>query len=135
MLLLGAFLSLSGEASAQDYFSGHLAQTSGEAVFTNICRGCHMANAQGAAGAGRYPALAANTKLVEPGYAVRMVMSGNKAMPSFGRDLDDVQIANVVNYIRTHFGNRYTDTVTPAFVAAARPAEMKVSVAKVKEHH
>jgi mono/diheme cytochrome c family protein len=135
MLVLGAFLSLSSGASAQDYFSGHFTQTSGEAVFTNICQGCHMANAQGAVGAGRYPALAGNPKLVEPGYPVRMVMGGNKAMPAFGRDLDDVQIANVVNYIRTHFGNHYTDTVTPAFVATARPAGMKVASGKTKEHH
>jgi mono/diheme cytochrome c family protein len=135
MLWFAALLSLAGNASAQDYFSGHFTQTSGEAVFTNICQGCHMANAQGAVGAGRYPALAANAKLVEPGYPVRMVMSGNKAMPAFGRDLDDVQIANVVNYIRTHFGNRYTDTVTPDFVATARPADMKVASGKIKEHH
>jgi mono/diheme cytochrome c family protein len=135
MLVLTAFLSLSSGASAQDYFSGRFTQTSGEAIFKNICQGCHMANAQGAIGAGRYPALAANAKLVEPGYPVMIVMNGNKAMPAFGPDLDDVQIANVVNYIRTHFGNRYTDTVTPAFVASARPAGMKVAAAKVKEHH
>jgi len=133
--VLGAFLSLSSGASAQDYFSGHFTQTSGEAVFKNICQGCHMANAQGAIGAGRYPPLAGNPRLVEPGYPVRMVMSGNKAMPAFGPDLGDVQIANVVNYIRTHFGNRYTDTVTPAFVASARPASMKMPAGAVKEHH
>ncbi len=26
--------------------------------------------------------------------------------------LDDARIAAVVNYVRTHFGNRYTDTVS-----------------------
>jgi mono/diheme cytochrome c family protein len=127
-------LSLSGSASAQDYFSGHFAQQSGEAVFQNICQGCHMPNAQGAVGAGRYPALANNPKLVEPGYPVMMVMSGNKAMPSFGRDLDDTQIANVVNYVRTHFGNHYTDAVTPQFVASARPAKMTKPAGKIVEH-
>jgi len=76
-----AVLSLSGSASAQDYFSGHFAQTSGEAVFKNICQGCHMPNAQGAVGAGHYPALANNPKLVESGYPVMMVMNGNKTPP------------------------------------------------------
>ena len=133
--VLAAALSLSGSASAQDYFSGHFAQQSGEAVFKNICQGCHMPNAQGAVGAGHYPALAGNPKLVEPGYPVMMVMSGNKAMPSFGSDLDDTQIANVVNYVRTHFGNHYTDAVTPQFVASARPAKMTKPAGKAKEHN
>jgi mono/diheme cytochrome c family protein len=129
-----AVLSLSGSASAQDYFSGHFAQQSGEAVFKNICQGCHMPNAQGAVGAGHYPALANNPKLVESGYPVMMVMNGNKAMPSFGGDLDDTQIANVVNYVRTHFGNHYTDAVTPQFVASARPAKPTKPAGKVIEH-
>jgi len=133
-LVFAAALSLSGSASAQDYFSGHFAQQSGEAVFKNICQGCHMPNAQGAVGAGRYPALAGNPKLVEPGYPVMMVMNGNKAMPSFGGDLDDTQIANVVNYVRTHFGNHYTDAVTPQFVASARPAKPAKPAGKVVEH-
>ena len=132
--VFAAALSLSGSASAQDYFSGHFAQQSGEAVFKNICQGCHMPDAQGAVGAGRYPALANNPKLVEPGYPVMMVMNGNKAMPSFGGDLDDTQIANVVNYVRTHFGNHYTDAVTPQFVASARPVKMTKPAGKVVEH-
>jgi len=132
--VMGAALLLSGSASAQDYFSGHFSQTSGEAVFKNICQGCHMPNAQGAVGAGRYPALAGNPKLAEPGYPVFMVMNGNKAMPSFGPDLTDEQIANVVNYVRTHFGNHYADAVTTQFVASARPAKMKPA-GKAKEHN
>ena len=80
------------------------------------------------------PALAGNPKLVEPGYPVMMVMNGNKAMPSFGGDLDDTQIANVVNYVRTHFGNRYSDAVTPQFVASARPAKPTKPAGKVVEH-
>ena len=34
--------------------------------------------------------------------------------------LDDTQIAAVVNYVRTHFGNDYKDAVVPADVKAAR---------------
>jgi mono/diheme cytochrome c family protein len=132
--LLLSSLSLSGTASAQDYFTGHFTQKSGEAVFKNICQGCHMPDAMGATGAGTYPQLANNPHLVEPGYPVMMVMNGHKAMPSFGNDLDDTQIAHVVNYVRTHFGNHYTDAVTPAFVASARPAAMTKPAPKVTEH-
>jgi mono/diheme cytochrome c family protein len=35
--------------------------------------------------------------------------------------MDDDQIAAVVNYVRTHFGNDYKDAVTPADVKAVRP--------------
>jgi mono/diheme cytochrome c family protein len=41
-------------------------------------------------------------------------------MPDFGDDLSDAQIANVLNYVRTHFGNHFKDTITPANIAAAR---------------
>jgi mono/diheme cytochrome c family protein len=41
-------------------------------------------------------------------------------MPVFGAAFSDQQIADVVNYIRTHFGNSYKDRVTPDDVKAAR---------------
>ena len=92
----------------------------GEAVFKNICQGCHMANAEGAVGAGMYPALAKNAKLEVAGYPVAVIVHGQKAMPPFGSLLSDQQIADVVNYVRTHFGNNYKDRVTPADVKAQR---------------
>jgi mono/diheme cytochrome c family protein len=92
----------------------------GEAVFKNICQGCHMANAQGAVGAGMYPALAKNAKLEVAGYPMAVIVHGQKAMPAFGGLLSDQQIADVVNYVRTNFGNKYKDKVTPADVKAQR---------------
>jgi mono/diheme cytochrome c family protein len=92
----------------------------GEAVFKNICQGCHMANAEGAVGAGMYPALAKNAKLEVAGYPVAVIVHGQKAMPPFGGLLSDQQIADVVNYVRTHFGNSYRDKVTAADVKAQR---------------
>jgi mono/diheme cytochrome c family protein len=92
----------------------------GEAVFKNICQGCHMANAEGAVGAGMYPALAKNAKLEVAGYPVAVIVHGQKAMPPFGGLLSDQQIADVVNYVRTHFGNNYKDKVTPQDVKAQR---------------
>jgi mono/diheme cytochrome c family protein len=57
---------------------------------------------------------------VAPGYAVMLVINGQRAMPSFGRMLDDEQIAAVVNYVRTHFGNRFTDAVSARDVKELR---------------
>jgi len=43
-----------------------------------------------------------------------------KGMPPFGRMMNDEQVAAVVNYIRTHFGNDYGDAVTAQDVKDAR---------------
>ena len=112
--------------TAQDMGAGAMNRSApynfqgGEAVFKNICQGCHMANAQGAVGAGMYPALAKNAKLEVAGYPMAVVVHGQKAMPAFGPLLNDQQIADVINYVRTHFGNNYKDKVTPEDVKAQR---------------
>ncbi len=119
--VLAATLLLSSGTYAQ--FGGppaRLPQQGGEAIFKGVCQDCHMPDAGGAAGAGMYPALARNPKLEIAGYPVAVVIHGQKAMPAFGDAFSDRQIADVVNYVRTHFGNAYTDAVTPADVKGAR---------------
>jgi mono/diheme cytochrome c family protein len=95
-------------------------QQSGEDLYHNLCQGCHMPDAQGAIGAGAYPALAHNPRLGAAIYPITLVLHGQRAMPPFDESLSDQQIANVINYVRTHFGNRYKDQVTPAMVKAQR---------------
>ncbi|HEX4028595.1 MAG TPA: cytochrome c [Rhizomicrobium sp.] len=92
----------------------------GEAIYKGVCQGCHMPDAKGAIGAGMYPALASNPKLEEAGYPLGVIINGQKAMPPLGPYFNDTQIADVVNYIRTHFGNHYTDKVTAAEVKTMR---------------
>ena len=92
----------------------------GQAIYTNVCQGCHMPDAKGAVGAGMYPALAKNEKLETAGYPIAVITHGQKAMPSFGALLNDQQVADVVNYIRTSYGNKYTDQVKPEDVKAQR---------------
>ena len=41
-------------------------------------------------------------------------------MPPVGRMMTDDQVAAVVNYLRTNFGNSYADPVTAKDVADAR---------------
>ena len=95
-------------------------EMTGEELFANVCQGCHMPNASGATGAGTYPSLVANRNLEASGYAVHLVVNGRRGMPAFGDMMTDGQIAAVVNYLRTHFGNSYKDTVTAAEVKQAR---------------
>jgi mono/diheme cytochrome c family protein len=113
--------AISGTALAQRGFGGGYPQQTGEAIYKGICQGCHMPDAKGASGAGAYPALAGDKKLAAKLYPVLVVVRGQKAMPEFGSSFSDVQVANVVNYIRSHFGNTYTDEVTPEDVKKMRP--------------
>jgi mono/diheme cytochrome c family protein len=95
-------------------------QTTGEAIYQSLCQGCHMPQGEGAKGAGTYPSLARNKKLEASGYAVYLVVNGQRGMPPFGEMMSDGQVAEVVNYIRTHFGNNFTDAVTAADVKQVR---------------
>jgi mono/diheme cytochrome c family protein len=105
---------------AQEIYAGKFPQQTGEDLFRNICQGCHMPDAKGAIGAGTYPALASNPRLSAAVYPITVVLHGQRAMPTFGESLNDEQVANVINYVRTHFGNHYKDQVTPAAVKARR---------------
>jgi mono/diheme cytochrome c family protein len=107
-------------AQNADFRGESFAMQGGEAVYRGVCQGCHMADAKGATGAGSYPALANNPRLAEPGYVVAIVMNGHKGMPAFRGHFTDSQVADVVNYVRTHFGNRFKGEVKPADVQALR---------------
>lgn len=89
--------------------SGKIAHQGGEAVYNAVCAGCHMPEGQGAVGAGAYPALANNELLAAPSYPIYLILEGQKAMPPFGNLLDDQQVADVVNYIRSNFGNSFIE--------------------------
>jgi mono/diheme cytochrome c family protein len=95
-------------------------EKSGEELFASVCRGCHMSDAKGAAGAGTYPSLAGNGNLEASGYPVEIVVNGQRGMPPFGAMMSDDQVAAVVNYLRTHFGNGYRDAVTAEDVRIVR---------------
>ena len=113
-------VSCAGSVQAQSGSIWYVPTQGGEALYKEICQACHMPDAKGASGAGAYPSLAANPKLASKAYPVLVVVNGLKAMPSFGDPLSDQQIADVVNYTRSHFGNRYIDAVTPDEVKALR---------------
>ncbi len=88
----------------------------GEQVYKQVCQACHMSDAMGGKGAAAIPALAKNAKLEEPGYPISMVVQGRGAMPPLTDLLGPAQIAGVVTYVRTHFGNNYKKPVTEADV-------------------
>lgn len=102
------------------------AAPTGALVYEQVCQACHMANGKGAVGAGRIASLANNPNLAYPEYPITVVTGGKGAMPWFRGQLSDQQIADVISYVRTHFGNSYKAKVAAAQVAAdgvAAPAE------------
>jgi mono/diheme cytochrome c family protein len=113
-----ALADSSGPVSA--YAPHNIAAQDGEGIYRTVCQGCHMPDGRGAHGAGTYPSLAGNQNLATAGYPVMIVVRGQRAMPPVGAMMNDAQVAAVVNYIRTHFGNNYTDTVSAADVAPTR---------------
>lgn len=91
----------------------------GRRIFENNCAACHMDQGQGHGTA--YPALAGKRSLgaAPATNAIRMVLHGGFApstagnprpfgMPPFSHALDDEQVAAVVSYLRTSWGNQGT---------------------------
>ena len=118
---LGLVMIAAPMALAQSFGSPfHFTEQGGAAIYAGICAGCHMPDGRGAVGAGAYPTLAQDARLRAAGYPIAVVLHGEKAMPGFARTLSDQQIADVVGYVRTHFGNDDPDVPTAADVKAAR---------------
>jgi mono/diheme cytochrome c family protein len=129
-LLLGTG-AVVAHADDSTFVSGaDIGALSGPQVYSHICQGCHMPEAQGAVGAGHYPKLAGDPALVSWQYVALTVLGGKNGMPAFGRRaeagggpyatvyLSDAQVAAVVNYVRSNFGNKSKLTVTADQVAA-----------------
>jgi mono/diheme cytochrome c family protein len=95
-------------------------EAGGAALFAGVCAGCHQPDGKGASGAADYPSLAENSDVASVEYLERLLIKGQRGMPAVGQMMNDQQLADVINYVRTHFGNAYDDTVSPADVAAAR---------------
>ncbi len=125
LLVCGLTSALAGAATpgtVEPTFSAgnRFSEQDGASLYRNICQGCHMPDAKGARGSGTYPALEKNPKLAARAFAAHLVLHGGGAMPEFGSMLDDSQVAQVVNYLRAHFGNHYRDLIRPDEVRSLR---------------
>jgi mono/diheme cytochrome c family protein len=127
LLVLGA--SLAGAADATFAPKAAVDSVKGAEIYNQICQGCHMPQGLGAVGAGHYPKLAGDAALSSWQYVAMTVLGGRNGMPPFGVPADgqmevfaaylsDQQIADVVNYVRGHFGNKYKEKVTASQIAA-----------------
>jgi len=107
-------------------FSGdpdRFTQTDGEALYAATCQACHMEDGRGDQGAGAYPPLAGNPKMMSKHFLAGVILTGYHGMPRFGDMMSDEQVATATNHVRSHFGNVYTDPITPEQVSALLPPE------------
>ena len=108
------------------------AARTGEQVFQQVCVTCHQANGQGMAGV--YPPLAGSDwmaksnetliKIVLHGLMGEIEVNGtkyNQVMSPWGGALNDEEVANVLTYVRSSWGNT-GDAVKPEEVKAVRDA-------------
>jgi mono/diheme cytochrome c family protein len=129
---IAAYLkSLPGNsANVQPLKADEPAMKAGQAIFRDQCSACHAIDGKGVARL--FPSLADSAMLRsrDPRSAIRLVLRGARSaatdaaptapgMPSFGRQLDDDQVAAVLTYARNAWG-RPAPAVTAADVSAAR---------------
>jgi mono/diheme cytochrome c family protein len=99
----------------------------GATLYMDHCGGCHQALGRGIPGV--FPPLAGNGVVIAPDPAniLKVVLAGIPArggyvpMPAFASQLTDQQIADIVNYVRTSWGN------------SAAPNSNATAVAKLRE--
>jgi cytochrome c oxidase subunit 2 len=97
-------------------------KSAGEKVYARTCIACHQANGQGTPPA--FPALAHGKVATGPvAGTIDIVVNGSKhnpAMIAWKSQLSDAELASVITYVRTSFGNDLTDPVQPRDIADAR---------------
>lgn len=105
---------------------------SGEQIFGTRCAACHQADASGIPN--MFPPLA-QSEIVngDPGRVIRIILHGlegdvevkgetyNGVMPPWGAAMNDAEIASLLTYVRSHFGNK-SAAVTAPQVAKIRAA-------------
>jgi len=90
----------------------------GAVLFQQNCSACHQAKGEGVPGA--FPALAGNKFVLgDPKGPAYVLTHGRGGMPNFSEDLDDQQMAEVLNYVRSAWGNK-AGSLDPTLVASVR---------------
>jgi len=93
----------------------------GEKVYAANCASCHQPNGKGIPGV--FPAIDGSKVATGPKDAhIEVALDGRPgtAMPGFGPQLNDVDLAAVVTYQRNAWGNKTGDVIQPADIKALR---------------
>ena len=117
-LIKAAVLIVAALAAAASAPSRAQQAMDGKALFLKNCAACHQASGKGIPGA--LPALAGNKFVQGKGAEVAAVLlKGRGGMPDFSDSLSDDDIATVLSFVRTSWGNK-ADALSAADVLALR---------------
>jgi mono/diheme cytochrome c family protein len=114
MVVVAAFAAaVSSPSRAQE-----AAVADGKALFMTNCAACHQPTGKGIPGA--FPALASSKFVQGQGSEVATVLlKGRGGMPDFSESLSDRDIAAVLSFVRSNWGNK-AGSLTEAEVTALR---------------
>jgi mono/diheme cytochrome c family protein len=114
MRIVAAALALAGVLGVQSAS----AQASGEQLYNDNCAACHQKAGQGIPGA--FPPLKGDKfALGDEATAAFLLLTGRGGMPAFKDSLSDDELATIMTYVRTAWGNNGTP-IAPAVFAKAR---------------
>jgi mono/diheme cytochrome c family protein len=110
-----------------------MAQPDGAALYADNCSGCHQTTGKGIPGA--FPSLAGDPFVVgQPGPVAATVLNGRGGMPTFGKDLADDEIAAILTFVRSSWGN-HGAAMDAATVKAERNAGNQLEKAAPVQAH
>lgn len=100
----------------------------GENEYNGICAMCHKASGEGMPPT--FPSLVGSKIVTEQQHIteqIRQIIQGKNAMPPFGNQKSDFDIAAIVTYERNSWGNNTGDVIQPSDVAKVRESLKKKS--------
>lgn len=104
-----------------------------QSQFMDNCSACHQATGKGVKGA--FPALAGSPFVQgDPKIVMTTVLNGRAGMPAFKDDLTDADLAAILTYVRSSWGNK-ASAIKPGDVAAARVAAKAGAKARGLQAH
>ncbi|RIA09125.1 cytochrome c [Flavobacteriaceae bacterium MAR_2010_72] len=132
ILTIGLFYSCNEKLSAQELQKFKESAERGAIIYKDFCMVCHLPDGNGVSGV--YPPLANSdylkTKRAKSIKSIKYGLSGeikvngetyNSIMAPLG--LTDKEIADVMNYITTSWGNKNTQMITEAEVSKIQPKD------------
>jgi cytochrome c6 len=116
--LIKAVLAIVATIAAAASSPSHAQEMDGKSLFLKNCAACHQATGKGIPGA--FPALAGSQFVQGKSSEVAAVLlKGRGGMPDFSESLSDHDIATVLTFVRSNWGNK-ADGLTAAEVGALR---------------
>ena len=128
LLAMGTYLKTlpANSSSSADRKKIDAASLTGMSLYIDNCSGCHQSSGRGITGV--IPPLAGNPTVIapQPNNIIKVIIRGITArngyipMPSFASRLNDQEIMEIANYVRTNWGNNANPNVTKSLVESIR---------------